>query len=302
MPMRTSVRSKSMGRCVSGDGAVAKSPHFEKGSDMHKGKWMMAVAAAMVLTAAAQSATPPELSAAIANPARGAEARARDAWRHPAETLDFFGFRPDMTVIEIAPGGGWYTDILAPALKDRGHYVATVPAGTSENAAKARTAFESRLNARPETYGKVTFAEFGKGATKDFVPAGSADMVLTFRNVHNWLSAGFAQDAFDAFYAALKPGGVLGVVEHRMPENRTDDGTTGYVKQSAVIRMAEAAGFRLAGKSEVNANPRDTADHPKGVWTLPPTYMLGDTDRAKYQAIGESDRMTLKFVKPAKPR
>lgn len=273
---------------------------------MQKRKWIAAMAAAMALAAAAQAATPPELSAAIANPARGAEARARDTARHPAETLDFFGFRPDMTVVEIAPGGGWYTDILAPALKDRGHYVATVPAGTSENAVKARTAFEARLNASPATYGRVTFAEFGKGATKDFVPAGSADMVLTFRNVHNWLSAGFAQDAFNAFYAALKPGGVLGVVEHRLPENRPenvkDDGASGYVKQSEVIRMAEAAGFRLVGKSEVNANPRDTADHPKGVWTLPPTYMLGDTDRAKYQAIGESDRMTLKFVKPAKTR
>ena len=144
---------------------------------------------------------------------------------------------------------------------------------------------------------------FGKGIEGNLAAPGSADMVLTFRNVHNWKSAGFAEDAFKAFYAALKPGGVLGVVEHRMPEGRADSPEgrdSGYLKQSEVIRLAEAAGFKLAAKSEVNANPKDTADHPKGVWTLPPTFALGDTDRAKYAAIGESDRMTLKFVKPAK--
>ena len=240
---------------------------------------------------------------AMASPVRTDANRARDQYRHPKETLLFFGLRPDMTVVEIAPGGGWYTDILAPVLATKGRYVAAHnnPEG-SPGGQKQRAAFIERVKANAATFGDVTVTSFGKGIEGNLAAPGSADMVLTFRNVHNWKGAGFAEDAFKAFYAALKPGGVLGVVEHRLPENRAEtpeSRDSGYLKQSEVIRMAEAAGFRLAGVSEINANPKDTADHPKGVWTLPPTYALGDTDRAKYAAIGESDRMTLKFVKPA---
>ena len=250
-----------------------------------------------------QAETVALIDKAMASPARSDANRARDPYRHPKETLLFFGLRPDMTVVEVAPGAGWYTDILAPVLATKGRYVAAhnSPDG-SPGGQKQRAAFIERARANAATFGDVTVTSFGKGIEGNLAAPGSADMVLTFRNVHNWKSAGFADDAFKAFYTALKPGGVLGVVEHRLPENRAEtpeNRDSGYLKQSEVIRMAEAAGFRLAGVSEINANPKDTADHPKGVWTLPPTYALGDTDRAKYAAIGESDRMTLKFVKPA---
>ena len=241
---------------------------------------------------------------AAANGAHRSDAnKARNQYRHPVETLSFFGLKPTMTVVEISPGAGWYTEVLAPVLKDKGRYVAAHnnPMG-SPGAQRQRTAFLEKIQANPEVYGKVAVTSFGKGIEGNIAAPGSADMVLTFRNVHNWMGAGFAPQAFQAFHAALKPGGVLGVVEHRMPEDRPDtdeNRTSGYVKVSEVIRLAEAAGFKLAGQSEVNANPKDTADHPKGVWTLPPNFAMGDTDREKYAAIGESDRMTLKFVKPA---
>ncbi|MFN7398389.1 MAG: class I SAM-dependent methyltransferase [Sandaracinobacter sp.] len=250
---------------------------------------------------------PAEVSAKIEASANGAHRsdanKARNQYRHPVETLTFFGLKPTMTVVEISPGGGWYTEVLAPVLKDKGRYIAAHnnPMG-SPGAQRQRAAFLEKVTASPDIYGKVAVTSFGKGIEGNIAAPGSADMVLTFRNVHNWMGADFAPAAFKAFYAALKPGGVLGVVEHRMPEDRpdTDDSRqSGYVKTSEVIRMAEAAGFKLAAQSEVNATPKDTADHPPGVWTLPPNFALGDTDRAKYAAIGESDRMTLKFVKPA---
>ena len=216
---------------------------------------------------------------------------ARDVWRHPYETLSFFGIKPTDTVVELAPGGGWYTEILAPYLRDKGQLYAA--AGSSAR-------FKAKMDSMG-IYGKVTITAFdpAKGQL-DIAPPGSADAVLTFRNVHNWMSSGAAQAVFDAAFKALKPGGVLGVEEHRLPASRPQDpkAASGYVQEAVVIKFAEAAGFKLAGKSEVNANPRDTADHPEGVWSLPPTYALKDKDRAKYQAIGESDRMTLRFVKP----
>ena len=259
--------------------------------------------AAPAAKANSEAATAALLDAAIANPARTDAQRARDQYRHPKETLLFFGLTPGMTVVEVSPGAGWYADIIAPVVKGKGRYVAAHnnPAG-SPGGQKQRAAFIERTKADADRFGTVAVTSFGKGIEGNLAAPGSADMVLTFRNVHNWRSAGFAEDAFKAFYAALKPGGVLGVVEHRLPEARADNEDSlksGYVKESEVIRLAEAAGFKLAAKSEVNANPKDTADYPKGVWTLPPTYTLGDTDRAKYAAIGESDRMTLKFVKPA---
>ena len=212
--------------------------------------------------------------------------------------LAFFGVKPTMTVVEISPSGGWYTEILAPYLA-KGTYYAAASNPATEGGAKAVAKFKAKLDADPATYGKVKVSVFGKGAY-DIAPAGTADMVLTFRNIHNMYIGGFAPDAFKAFYAALKPGGVLGIEEHRLPEGRDDamQMKSGYMKVSTVKKLAADAGFKFVAASEVNANPKDTADYPDGVWTLPPTYQLGDKDRAKYAAIGESDRMTLKFVKP----
>lgn len=244
------------------------------------------------------------LEKAVANPARG-DAQARDGWRHPVETLLFFGFRPDMTVVEIWPGAGWYTDILGPALQDEGRLYAAHFATDSDSPyfQKTRAAFVEKLQAAPYRE-RVTLTEFRPLSPQKIAPDNSADLVVTFRNVHNWYMQGgdaATANAFHQFHAALKPGGVLGVVDHRLPESRPDAdmANSGYMKQSYVIRQAEAAGFVLEASSEINANPRDSADHPKGVWTLPPTLRLGEHDRDKYLAIGESDRMTLKFRKPS---
>lgn len=253
--------------------------------------------------AAVSSAASAALDAAIAGQWRSDANRARDQYRHPKQTLEFFGLEPGMTVVEVAPGGGWYTEILAPVLKDKGKLIAAVnnPAA-SENAKKAWDNYAAFTERNRAAFGPVTLVPFGKGVTTPLAPPGTVDMVVTFRNSHDWRSADFAEDAFRAFYAALKPGGIVGVVDHRLPENREETEQTrrsSYVKESAVIEAATAAGFRLDQKSEINANPKDTADWPEGVFTLPPTLRLGDQDRAKYLAIGESDRMTLRFVKPA---
>jgi predicted methyltransferase len=227
----------------------------------------------------------------------------RDAYRHPGQTLAFFGLEPDQTVIEITPGAGWYSEILAPYLRERGRYVAAVvdpqavPEGRGRDyQQRGRDQLEKKFAAQPELYGKATVVAYAPDAPV-FGPDGSADVVLTFRNVHNWRMAGQAEGMFKGFYKVLKPGGVLGVVEHRAKGDVPADDKSGYVGQAQVIAMAEAAGFELAGKSEVNANPRDTKDHPNGVWTLPPSNNHEPADDAKYKAIGESDRMTLKFVK-----
>ncbi len=258
-----------------------------------------AVVAAAVVGMAAPAAAGP-FDAAIAGSQRSAANKARDTARHPAKTLAFLGIKPTDTVVEIWPSGGWYAEILAPYLHDKGqYYAAHNDPAASKGAAAGVERFKAKLAAAPAVYGKVKVTAFGKGAY-DIAPAGSADAVLSFRNVHNWYGAGFAPDAFKAFFKALKPGGTLGIVEHRLPESRPDADMkeSGYMKVSYVRKIAEAAGFKLAGASEINANPRDKADYPKGVWTLPPSYDEGDKDKAKYAAIGESDRMTLKFVKP----
>ena len=238
------------------------------------------------------------LTAAIADPRRKNDNRARDRYRHPLETLSFFGVRPDHTVVEIWPGAGWYAEILAPLVRDKGvYYGATQPPG------KYREATEKLVAADPARFDRVRLTLLEPGKPSEIAPPGTADVVLTFRNVHNLLMAGdaVAATAFADFYRALKPGGVLGIVDHRLPEGSDPalEKTSGYVKRSTILRLAEAAGFRLAGESAANANPRDSADWPKGVWTLPPALRQGDVDRAKYVAIGESDRMTMKFVKPA---
>ena len=240
---------------------------------------------------------PSALRVAIAAPTRTPANVARDAYRHPVETLAFFGVEPDDTVVEIWPGGGWYTEVLTPYLaQGGGSYIAAA----SE---RGLTGVRKLVAAQPALYSSVRTANFpilAEGGTP--VAPGSADVVLTFRNVHNWMMGKepFEAQAFAQMYAMLKPGGTLGVVEHRLPDSADDARQlkSGYVKTSTVRRLAEAAGFRLVAASEVNANPRDTTDYPDGVWTLPPTYRLGGKDRARYAAIGESDRMTLKFVKP----
>jgi predicted methyltransferase len=245
------------------------------------------------------------LDAAIAGEHRSPEEKARDAFRHPKETLTFLGVKPDMTVVEIWPGGGWYTKILAPYLKTGGgaYYAAQRDPASSARAAEAVQKFKEAY-ADANLYGAVAVSVLGDGF--DVAPPGTADVVLTFRNVHNWTSAGQAEANFKAFYRALKPGGVLGVVEHRANEGAPEDPNSGYIRESTVKALAEAAGFVFASASDANANPKDTKDHPFGVWTLPPVRRSSqaqgqeapDFDRAKYDAIGESDRMTLKFVKP----
>ena len=232
---------------------------------------------------------------------------ARDKYRHPAQTLAFFGVRPDMTVIEIWPSGGWYTELLAPYLRESGRYVAVINdpqyATTDKNRegwTQTSTKLRAKVAARPDVYGAPIFVAIDPEKPELGAP-GSADAVLTFRNVHNWVMAGTDADMFEAFYEVLKPGGVLGVVDHRARDGAPAEEmkTSGYLPEEAVVAMAIRAGFRLDARSEINANPKDTADHPKGVWTLPPRLTLGDVDRERYLAIGESDRMTLRFVKPA---
>jgi predicted methyltransferase len=249
-----------------------------------------------LLSAASTPKVDPALAAAVAASTRTPANMARDRHRHPAETLSFFGVKPNQTVVEVWPAGGWYAEILAPYLAKRGTYYAGVPSERGQAGIK-------KLQAeKPGVYDKVRFTTFPVAAGQPVVPAGTADVVLTFRNVHNWSmgETDRAQDAFNQMFAMLKPGGTLGVVEHRLPENQAGitEAKSGYMKRSTVLAYATKAGFKLAGESEINANPRDTHDYPKGVWTLPPNYAEKDVDRARYAAIGESDRMTLKFVKP----
>ena len=238
------------------------------------------------------------IAAAVAAPTRTPANVARDAARHPTETLAFFGVKPGDTIVELWPGGGWYTEILAPLTQSGG--------GTLYAAApweRGLNTIRKWQEAKPDAYGAVKLAEFPATGAGPKVPDGSADVVLTFRNVHNWRFGGMDKtaEAFEQIYAMLKPGGVLGVVDHRLPEGMDSalEEKSGYMKRSSIVAFAEAAGFKLAGESEVNANPRDTHDYEKGVWSLPPTLTNKDVDREKYVAIGESDRMTLKFVKPA---
>ncbi len=259
----------------------------------------------LTLNLGAQAQTDDPLKAAVASGHRTVANVARDASRHPYETLSFFGIKPTDTVVELSPGpGGWYTEILAPYLRDKGQLIAAGDDPASAQAYLQRNA--ARLKAKLDAmavYGKVQLAVFDADAGKlDFAKPASVDAVLTFRNVHNWMSLGEDKTAavFKSAFTALKPGGVFGVVEHRRPAAQAHDAkaASGYVHEAYVIKLASDAGFKLAAKSEINANAKDTADHEKGVWTLPPVFANADKDRAKYQAIGESDRMTLRFIKP----
>ena len=239
---------------------------------------------------------PKTVEEAVTSPYRTAENLARDQYRHPVDTLNFFGLHPGMTVVEISPGSGWYLEILAPLMTaGGGRYIAALPKSEgSDYMAKLNAQVEAWLAAHPNVKAEVT------SMTGDIAPPESADLVLTFRNIHNWMKAGTVQATFDSFFKALKPGGVLGIVEHRANEKSKFDTTaaSGYVREADVIKFAKQSGFELVSKSEINANPKDTKDYPEGVWTLPPVLRRKEMDRDKYLAIGESDRMTLKFVKP----
>jgi predicted methyltransferase len=275
----------------------------------------MILTAAVLLpaVAAAQSLDPSTAAAldkALAGAHRSDRNKARDQYRHPKETLAFFGLRRDMTVVEIWPGGGWYTEVLAPVLKDQGKLYAA-QYGPNALAPYQRTedaALLEKAKKYPDVFSKVQYSALWSPNDLVIAPPASADLVLTFRNVHNWVNAQYKQDTgklFGAFYSALKPGGILGVVDHRWPDARTEDpnAKNGYVSEERVKALAEAAGFEFVGSSGVNRNPKDTHDHPNGVWTLLPDLEVPQgADREKYAAIGESDRLTLKFRKPLKAK
>jgi predicted methyltransferase len=281
---------------------VQRIPHLASVASI--GFVLLALTASPPLGAAQAVAVEGTLDQILAGSHRDPKNAARDVYRHPKEGLIFFGIRPEMTVVEIWPSGGWWTEILAPLLKEHGKYYAawyaTQADGASDYAKEQEKKFDAKLAERPDLYGKVIKTHLLAPAFVELAPLGSADLVLTFRNVHNWAKAGNAEAMFRSFYDVLKPGGTLGVVDHRAKPGTSFQRQieSGYLTEEYVIGLAEGVGFKLAEKSEVNANPKDTADHPRGVWTLPPTLALGNQDRDKYLAIGESDRMTLKFVKP----
>lgn len=251
-----------------------------------------------LFTLQAAQAADAALAAALADAARTPAFVARDAARHPQQELEFFGLRPDQTVVEVSPGGGYWTEFLAPYLREHGIlYVAVPPRKDAE--AEARDAFRAKLAADPARYGKVRITQLGQGQYQ-VAPDGSADLILTFRNLHNWMKAGYAPQALKGFFDALKPGGILGIEDHRgrndVPQDPSAD--SGYVRQDYTIRLAQQAGFEFVGSSEINANPRDSKDWPKGVWTLPPTLAMKDQDRDRYLAVGEADNYVLRFRKP----
>jgi len=229
--------------------------------------------------------------------------KARNQYRHPVETLEFFGIEDGMTVMEIWPGGGWYTEILAPAMRDHGKLVIATWDPDVQGQSSYRYELPKKMEAtfadNPEVYDQVTVEYFSPPGSASLGEAGSIDAVVTFRNTHGWVSGGQAQDIFNEFARVLKPGGILGVVQHRADEGSDTSVTakTGYVSEAVVKELAANAGLGFEEASEINANPKDSKDHPEGVWTLPPGYALGDTDKEKYSAIGESDRMTLRFRK-----
>ncbi|NWA01629.1 class I SAM-dependent methyltransferase [Pseudomonas gingeri] len=262
---------------------------------------------ALLAPALAQAAIPATISdgqyaKVLAGNWRAPENSVRDVYRHPRQTLQFFGLQANQTVIEITPGGGWYSEVLAPLLKDHGQYIAAVQAtATSDYAKRSADGLKQKFAKDPTHYAKAAVVEFDPQAPVLGKPD-SADRVLTFRNVHNWVMADDAPAMFSAFFKVLKPGGVLGVVDHRAKDGADLESIrqSGYLPTTYVVKLATDAGFVLEGQSEINANPKDTKDYAGGVWTLPPSLRLGEQDKARYLAIGESDRLTLRFVKPGK--
>ena len=264
-----------------------------------------AIAGGAILIAAMSAALAeerdPKLDRLIAGPQRSEANRVRDPYRHPKETLQFFGLKDDMKVVEIWPGGGmWWTEILAPYLAEHGTYYAAMPnPAAGDEARNGNAAFAAKTAAAPALYGKIVTTTLD-GDRDKIAPDNSVDLVLTFRNLHDWVPHGTAEASLRAMFAALKPGGILGIEDHRASDASPQDpqAKSGYLREDWTIAMVERVGFKLVGKSEINANPKDTKDYSAGVWTLPPTLRLKDQDRAKYLAIGESDRYTLKFQKP----
>jgi predicted methyltransferase len=260
----------------------------------------------VVITLAASAATPaaparvdPALAAAVANPARTATFVARDSARHPVEELTFFGLTPSMIVVELWPGGGYWTEILGAYLAPSGHYYVALqaPGDAEDDATTAK--WRTRIAAQADRLGKITETTMGAGKF-DIAPPGSADIVLTFRNLHNWMDGGYAEQVVAASFKALKPGGIFGIEEHRGRNDKPQDpkAKDGYVRQDYMIALAKKAGFKLVASSEIDANPKDTKDWVDGVWTLPPKLSQGDKDRDRYVAIGEADNFVLKFQKP----
>lgn len=267
---------------------------------LHRHAFLAASLLALAGTAvSAATQADPALAAAVASPARSPDAVARDSARHPVEELTFFGIAPTMTVVELWPGGGYWTDILGPYLAPAGHYYIALPRpGNSEEDSGVKR-LHARIAAEKDRLGTLHETSLGPGHF-EIAPPGSADLVLTFRNLHNWMEGGYADQALGASFKALKPGGILGIEEHRGRNDQPQDpkGKNGYVRQDYTIALAKKAGFEFVGSSEVNANPRDTKDWVDGVWTLPPSLSQGEKDRAKYVAIGEADNYVLKFRKP----
>ena len=269
---------------------------------------LAAASVLLSLDAVAQTDAPTSaaLDAALAGSHRSDRNKARDQFRHPKETLSFFGLRRDMTVVEIWPGGGWYTEVLAPVLKGKGKlYAAQYGSNPAfDYQRNENAALQDKAKKNPEVFGEVKFTAMWAPSELAIAPAGTADLVLTFRNVHNWLAPEYKQDpakVFGAFFTALKPGGTLGIVDHRWPDPKTEDpkAAKGYVSEERVISLAKAAGFEFVGRSDVNRNPKDTHDYKNGVWTLLPDLSVPQgEDKQKYIDIGESDRLTLKFRKP----
>jgi len=253
------------------------------------------------LASLAFAAEDEHLKAVIAADQRTADQKARDVYRHPYETLRFFGIRDDMTVLEIYPGGGWYTQILAPYLKEKGKLIVALYDRNTETQkewmAGYNKQFLDQFLSKPDLYGKIEVVDMVPPDRIDLAPPESVDMILDFRNAHNWIELGGDQVAV-GWFRSLKKGGVLGIIEHRMDENKPENTESGYVHQKRLVDLMLKHGFVLEASSEINSNPKDTKDHPEGVWTLPPSLALGKDESAKYIAIGESDRMTLKFVKP----
>jgi predicted methyltransferase len=253
------------------------------------------------LEAVPEPSPDPALTRAVADQARNPKFVARDRYRHPAEELTFFGLKPNMTVVEVWPGGGYWTEILGPYLKGSGHYYAAVTVqGESKEEDRTTSAWQARTQAQKDHLGTIVITNLGKGHY-EVAPPGSADLIVTFRNLHNWMEGGYVDEALKGIYAALKPGGILGVEDHRGRDDQPQDprAKSGYVRQDYVIDLARKAGFELVATSEIDANPKDTKNWPEGVWTLPPTLALGDKDREKYVSIGEADNFVLKFRKPA---
>jgi predicted methyltransferase len=264
---------------------------------------LLAAALIVMLGGASGAGVPnhvdPALAATLNDPARPEGTRARDAVRHPLEELTFFGLRSEQTVVELWPGGGYWTDILGPYLAPHGHLYVALPLRSDAEENSGATRWRARYLADTSHYGSIVETALGADHF-EIAPPGTADLVVTFRNFHNWMSAGYAPQALAACFRALKPGGILGIEDHRARNDQPQDpkAKNGYVRQDYTIALAKQAGFELVATSEMNANPRDTADWPNGVWTLPPTFALGDKDRARYAEIGEADNYVIKLRKP----